>query len=399
MVTERTLIIDFGVAGNSPDYLGDGWARAESGFTWAVDTQSQIMLPRLADADEYLLTLDVIPFVHPPELPAQRLIVSINDTVVGSTPLARPTLLGYRIPGALIKGGAPVTITLRHPDAARPSEFSATADDRLLAFSLPEARLYRSTSGVGAARCLVPVGTTISSTGGGFGPRPPMGLAQWVQHQTGLDMSRLAMSFESLGENCEFGLVQRRCDAEPLGLLRFSSTFMRNLIRGLDAGFEGLAEGDDVDVRLEGAVPREYMIYEKKFGLLYHTFIYEGEHSIWLMREQESARLKYLRREFTEDLKAGDKIYVYKRVGPVADEEILPLLLALRQHGGNTLLWVALADKDHPVGSVEVAMPGLLKGYVDRFAPEENAHDLSFDAWVRVCANAYLLSRLSKGGA
>ena len=38
----------------------------------------------------------------------------------------------------------------------------------------------------------------------------------------------------------------------------------------------------------------------------------------------------------------------------------------------------------------------MLKGYIDRFAPADNAHDLSFDGWLRVCANAYVLSRLQK---
>ena len=44
-------------------------------------------------------------------------------------------------------------------------------------------------------------------------------------------------------------------------------------------------------------------------------------------------------------------------------------------------------------------MPGLLKGYIDRFAPEDNAHDFSFDGWMRVCANALVLARLLKGAA
>jgi len=50
-----------------------------------------------------VLTLDVVPFVHQPELPSQRLVVSVNDTVAGSTCLSRPTLLAYRIPGTLAR--------------------------------------------------------------------------------------------------------------------------------------------------------------------------------------------------------------------------------------------------------------------------------------------------------
>ena len=138
------------------------------------------------------------------------------------------------------------------------------------------------------------------------------------------------------------------------------------------------------------------MIHEKKFGLVYHTFVYEGQRSVWLMREQESARLKFLRRKFMEDLESTDKIFVYKFSSDVTDEEILPLHMALNRYGQATLLWVVPAERDRPAGTVEVVMPGLLKGYIDRFAPDDNAHDFSFDGWLRVCANAYVLGRLQR---
>ena len=196
--------------------------------------------------------------------------------------------------------------------------------------------------------------------------------------------------------NCEFGLWQRRCDSEPLGLLRFSSTFMRNLIRGIQTGFEGLGEPEDIEPRLEGAERKEYMIHEKKFGLVYHTFVYEGQRSMWLMREQESARLKFLRRKLMEELEGTGKIFVYKFGGSVTEEEVLPLHMALSQRSETTMLWVVPSERDRPPGTVEVLRPGLLKGYIDRFAPNDNAHDLSFDGWLKVCTNAFVLARLGR---
>ena len=70
--------------------------------------------------------------------------------------------------------------------------------------------------------------------------------------------------------------------------------------------------------------------------------------------------------------------------------------MALNRHGEATLLWVVPAEKDRPAGTVEVVMPGLLKGYIDRFAPDDNAHDLSFEGWLRVCANACVLAGLQR---
>jgi hypothetical protein len=73
--------------------------------------------------------------------------------------------------------------------------------------------------------------------------------------------------------------------------------------------------------------------------------------------------------------------------------------MALRRYADNTLLWVVPAERDRPPGSVEVVLPGLLKAYIDRFAPEDNAHDFSFEGWMRVCGNALVLANVGKGEA
>ncbi len=396
MAAELEMIVGFGASGNSLGHLGGGWAQAEADFTWAIGAESHVLIPRAHDDEDYVVTLDVIPFVRPPELPKQRLIVSVNGEVVGSSAINRPTLLGYRIPRELVARSERLLITLQHPDAARPSALTDGADNRLLAFSVRSLSLYRAPApGRDSRHGQLPVGLLLNGEKGqGGGDRAA--LAKWSAERTGFDLQTLAIKFESLGENCEFGLVQRQFDAEPLGLMRFSSTFLRNLISGLQSGFEGLGEPDDIDPRLEGDSRKEYMIHEKKYGLIYHTFVYEGQRSVWLMREQEAARLKFLRRKFMEELEVADKIFVYKRNASVAEEEILPLFMALNERGENTLLWVVPADRERPPGTVEVLRPGLLKAYIDRLAPDDNAHDFSVEGWIKVCTNAYVLSRLRR---
>jgi hypothetical protein len=398
MVVELELTIGFAANGNSLGYLGGGWARAEPEFTWTTGSESHLMLTRSKQPGDYILTLDVVPFLHPPELPTQRLTVTVNDTVVGASQLDRGGLLGYRIPESVMRAADRILITLLHPDAVRPVDLGGSVDDRLLAFSLSEARLYRLVDEQAHAEPDLPRGLMLpGEVPSQSGAAVHSDLAEWVHDRTGLTLPQLAMRFESLGENCEFGLVQRRCGAEPLGLLRFSSTFLRNLIRGLDSQFEGIGEPADVDPRLEGDGPeKEYMVHEQRYGLVYHTFVYETQRSAWLMREQEAGRLKFLRRKFLEELELSEKIFVYKRNAPVSEEEILPLLLALNRHGPNRLLWVVPATEGRSPGSVEVVMPGLLKAYIDRFAPDDDAHEFSFATWIRICANAWLLSQLNK---
>lgn len=395
MGLECDLTIRFSTSGNSLAYLGGGWARSEPEFTWCLGAESHIVLPRLEAADEYIITLDVVPFVHPPELPSQRLIVSVNDAVVGSSNLFRPTLLAYRLSRSMLNASEKVLITLQHPDAVRPKDFADNGDDRDLSFSVAEFKVYRVTDS-GDHPSKLPPGLMLGPGAERITMRGHVDIADWAMKRTGLTIPQIAMRFESLGENCEFGLFQRRCDSEPLGLLRFSSTFMRNLIRGIDSQFDGLGAIEDIDPRLEGGPRKEYMIHEKKFGLVYHTFVYEGQRSLWLMREQESARLKFLQRKFIEELQAGEKIFVYKRDAMIAEEEILPLHMSVNRYAENTLLWVMPAEPDRPAGTVEVVRPGLLKGYIDRFAPDNDAHDFSFDGWLRICANAVVLSGLQR---
>ena len=352
------LTINFAATGNSLAFLGGGWARSEDDFTWGIGAESHLMFPRLSPIGEYVLTLDVVPFVHPSALPSQRLIVSVNDTVLGSSEIDRPTLLGYRIPPNLPATDR-LVVTLQHPDAARPCEFTDSADDRLLAFAVSEAKLFKIVEPPACDRTRLPIGLMLASNsergrgaqGANAKGRNAVGadaagsdaghvdLIEWATARSGLTIPQIALKFELLGENCEFGLFQRRCEAEPLGLLRFSSTFMRNLIRGIDTGFADLGQVDDIDPRLEGAPRKEFMIHEKKYGLVYHTFVYEGERSVWLMREQEAARLKFLRRKFIEELESTDKIFVYKFSAGVSDAEILPLHMALNRHSrGNAAL-------------------------------------------------------------
>jgi len=389
------LSINFGANGNSLSYLGGGWARAEDSFTWAIGPESHLLVPFGGEPREFVLTLNVVPFIHPPALNAQRLIVSIDETTIGTATLSRPTVLALRIPVGLVRRSERTLVTLSHPDAARPSFLEPSPDDRELAFSVADVKVYHLPAAV-AGKHPVPPGLSLGAmVSPGFGIHPNIELKDWVARRTDLTLPELAASFESIGDNCEFGLVQRRCDTEPLGLLRFSGSYSNDVVRGIEWDFDGIGELADIEPRLEGDPgKREFMIHERKYGLVYHTFVYEGERTPELMRQQEATRLKFLRRKFVEEIDAGEKIFVFKRGTPVPDSEILPLFLALNQRQPNTLLWVVPEQPGRPSGTVEVLLNGLLKGYIDRFAPNDNAYDFSFAAWVKLCVNAYLLNRM-----
>jgi len=206
--------------------------------------------------------------------------------------------------------------------------------------------------------------------------------------------SELALPFESLGDNCEFGLVQRVMGAEPLGLLRFAFTAPAVLDRLLATDFAGV--DDPAEASLEREANDEVMLCLKRFDMRTHTNIFgrHGEEPV-ILAEQVRA-LGFLRRKLLDDLRDGEKIFVRKgeiRHGVPVEDQAGPLALreALGRHGPGWLLWVTLADATLAPGCVEVLAPRLMRGAIPRFAHYERAQDACYGAWEDVCAGAAAL--------
>jgi hypothetical protein len=66
---------------------------------------------------------------------------------------------------------------------------------------------------------------------------------------------------------------------------------------------------------------------------------------------------------------------------------------AMASYGDNVLLYVQLADAEHPPGSALWAEPGLMIGFIDRFeqAPDGTTGAPNFAGWLAVCQAAYRL--------
>ncbi|HEX6442610.1 MAG TPA: hypothetical protein VF007_10515, partial [Stellaceae bacterium] len=292
-------------------------------------------------------------------LTVQRLQILVNGCAVGDFSIREAGPIECRIPWQAIESAAALAITFRHPDAARPREICGTPDDRPIALAFERLVLYRPTAHRAAAAAPVP-------------------------------LDRLMLRFESLGENCEFGLAQRRCGADPLGLLRFASAPLPALLAALRGRFAGVGDWDRIEVRVSEN-GREYLVFDRRYRFLYHPWVLVGEGSAEAIRRREARQLPLLRRKLIEDLEAGRKIFVYHGMAPLSEAQARLLSDAMRAYGPTTLLWVELCDREHPAGTVEAAGEGLLKGYIDRFAPGENAHDLSLAGWIALCRKAWAL--------
>jgi hypothetical protein len=106
---------------------------------------------------------------------------------------------------------------------------------------------------------------------------------------------------------------------------------------------------------------------------------------------QSCRRLRYLSQKLIQDLKSGEKIFVYKfPFGEAKEGEIMRLHSALRRYGNARLLCVRKSNQFHSAGSVELVSPSLMVAYMERFAePLPNGRlDVPYEPWANVCREA-----------
>ena len=219
------------------------------------------------------------------------------------------------------------------------------------------------------------------------------------------DIRRLLLGFESIGQDCEFGLVQRRYGAEPLGLFRWNSTNTALLTQASDAGFEGIGEPEHTVMALWDDY--EYHLKDRRWGFACHTFRSRHEAEFDPLYATMCKRIAFLRRKLLSDLASGDKILVHKTFD-VDIEAVRALAASLRRHGPVRLLWVrtrAMLPDDgvqRRIGTVETIEPGLYASDVSAFGNRVGAPwHIAFEDWVAVCraAAAIAADAASKGPA
>jgi tetratricopeptide (TPR) repeat protein len=212
----------------------------------------------------------------------------------------------------------------------------------------------------------------------------------------------LVMQFESLGGRglgCEFGIFQRDCGAEPLGLLRWADMPYDMLLATLRNRFEGVGTPEQTELFISavGGGRGEYCTRDRRGMMFMRAFVYEDQASFDRMQVSSLNRLRFLTRKLIEDLETGSKIFVFRLTDRnLTGAEIDDLHAAMRSYGDNTLLYVRYEDDAHPNGTVEAVKPGLLIGHMDRFklSPSNQLSSAPATAsWLAVCRNAYALWR------
>ena len=353
----NSTTVSFGRAGNATEFYAEGWSTPEQGFTWTEGSKSILKIPRPPEVCDYQLLLTIGLFL-PPGQTWQRVGISINGHFLSRQLVSSHGNIALWLPaGILLASSDTLVLQFDLPDAARPCDFGINSDSRALAISLFAITLIRIES-----------------------------------DQDRQFLTQIGWETESIGINCEYGLVQRRAGAEPIGLLRWSTSMLKSLIPALNTEFAGLGDADSMSFTIHGSEGEaQWMMLDQSFGFVFHTFTHPdalAEHDI---RRRESRRLPRLVAKFKEDLQEGAKLFVYQGADARKPEDVIELIEAMKRYGSPTLLLV-LADPDRN-GQVYRHSTNLIVGYVDELRPLADVNVPNWPAWKTMLPSAYRLWR------
>jgi hypothetical protein len=139
----QILELTFGRQGAGDAFTLEGWSLPERGFVWSCASESQVRLPGIQRPGGYVLHITAAPFTHGSDLPSQRVAVSLNGHQVGTARVRDICVLSIPVPAAVASSGSTITLTLRFPDAARPSALLGGDDHRTVGFSVHRIALFR----------------------------------------------------------------------------------------------------------------------------------------------------------------------------------------------------------------------------------------------------------------
>jgi hypothetical protein len=136
--------ISFQVGGNSDAFRRDGWSKPEQLWTWTADHACTLEFPRPEAQDDYVLRIQVRPFIVPERVHYQRVELAINGTNVATGVVREVSVLECEVPWEWLAPHEAITLTFSLPDAARPTEVNGHPNDaRLLGLAFEQLKLVK----------------------------------------------------------------------------------------------------------------------------------------------------------------------------------------------------------------------------------------------------------------
>jgi hypothetical protein len=206
------------------------------------------------------------------------------------------------------------------------------------------------------------------------------------------DPSRVFSRLETLGNNCELGIVQDAAGCTGPSLFKnagFDHT--SQLIDALDAGLAGMFDNGQFNVVRVPGWP-DYGVQCKRFGFLFHTGLATEARHTQADLQSRIVAFRFMKAKLLDDLSTGDKILAYRHKTEFDLLLAKSLHAAIRRHGPAWLLyvredpapdsrfgWLRATDTD---GMLFAALPRL---------SNENPPIINFPGWHKLACDALAL--------
>jgi hypothetical protein len=187
------------------------------------------------------------------------------------------------------------------------------------------------------------------------------------------ELSELFEPFESLGNNCEFGMVQRFSGFDPPGLFRNVGYMTPEIIvNAINTSFAGMFEEGRYEFTLPFMWP-DWRLDCRVHGFVFHTGIpasVELNSQDWIRKTSDSIRtFRFLKAKLLEELREGEKIFVFRFDFDVGLELVKRLHAAIRAHGPGWLLYVK-QDPSKEFGWTQQHADGLIVAAIAKLMNE-----------------------------
>ena len=209
-------------------------------------------------------------------------------------------------------------------------------------------------------------------------------------------MKTMLLCLEGLGNNCEFGIVQRHFSCDPPGLFRNVGFLSPDtIINAIEHDLEGLFDDGNYDFTLpEGW--KDWRIDSQ--GLMFHAGIPADitlDSEDWTRKSREALQAhRLLKRMFREELRKGEKIFVYRQKQIIALDDVRRLHAAIRKYGPGWLLNV-VEDPSKPKGTIEDLGDGLIIATTSVLS-NEDPPNIDLAAWELITRKVLALKEQAK---
>ena len=337
---------------------------------WALHPRAHLVIPTPNTRQNLALLVDITPALAEPELTTRTMAVSVRG--MPALHISSGDRSTYYIPCGRFEPQSTLEVVFDFDSAFQ----SFQGESRPLAFMFHSVRLISEPDYPTIEPVTLPPVSALETI-----------TPELIEREVGTPIAEFVMEFESLGHSCDFGIFQRQCGAEPLGLLRFAGISTSSLVNGIADRFMGLEEPTKMDAILIPEWGDEYRLVEGHYGINSHTHLGVSDASPEQLIARERWRLPFLRRMFLEVLDGKLKTFVLRRPAQMHVSEAQAVVAALRLWGENHLLWAVQHQGGEP-GAVDQVLPYLMRGHLDTTRGPGNA---TMEAWLSVCVNARTL--------